>query len=181
MDRKRIIYLILALIPVLFLMFLLAMVNVLAMLLAVAALLGGLLLLKRFKPEWFAKPGGPQLPSIVPPSWAQDPPSEKPKVYMVLSGREYVGAKRIQVNKTTYTIGRDADNDFCINDPCVGRHHCRIEYDPVENTCYAIDNGSVNSTYLNSERLTAGQRCRLIQGDRIRIADREFEVEYANF
>ena len=94
---------------------------------------------------------------------------------MVLSGREYVGAKRIQVNKTTYTIGRDADNDFCINDPCVGRHHCRIEYDPVENTCYAIDNGSVNSTYLNSERLTAGQRCRLIQGDRIRIADRELK------
>ena len=35
----------------------------------------------------------------------------------------------------------------------------------MENTCYAIDNGSVNSTYLNSERLTAGQRCRLIQGD----------------
>ena len=34
MDRKRIIYLILALIPVLFLLFLLAMVNVLAMLLA---------------------------------------------------------------------------------------------------------------------------------------------------
>lgn len=181
MDRKRIIYLILALVPVLFLLFLLAMVNVLAMLLAVAVLLGGLLLLRRFKPEWFAKPGGPPLPSIVPPSWAQDPPSEKPKVYMVLSGREYVGAKRIQVNKSTYTIGRDADNDFCINDPRVGRHHCRIEYDPMENTCYAIDNGSVNSTYLNSERLVAGKRRRLIQGDRIRIADREFEVEYANF
>ena len=62
-----------------------------------------------------------------------------------------------------------------------GRHHLRIEYDEMEDVCYAIDNGSVNGTFLNSERMAPGERYRLIQGDRLRIDDREFEVDYANY
>lgn len=181
MSRKYIVYLILGLIPVLFLLFLLAMVNVLAMLLAIAALLSGLLLLKRKKPEWFRRAKKQETSLISQPSWKVEPPSVKPKVYMVLSGREYIGAQRIQVNKPSYTIGREADNDFCIDSRRVGRHHFRIEYEPAEDICYAVDNGSVNGTFLNSERMVAGQRYRLIQGDRIRIDDREFQVEYAKY
>ena len=51
----------------------------------------------------------------------------------------------------------------------------------MEDVCYAIDNGSVNGTFLNSERMAPGERYRLIQGDRLRIDDRDFEVDYANY
>lgn len=181
MSRKRIVYFILGAIPVAFLLFLLAMVNVLTMLMAVAAILAGLLLLKRKKPEWFKSKKKAAPPSIQPPSLQMGPPSVRPKVYMVLSGREYVGAQRIQVNKPYYSIGRGEDNDFRIDSQRVGRHHFRIEYAPEEDVCYAIDNGSINGTFLNSERMVSGQRYRLIQGDRIRIDDREFQVEYAKY
>lgn len=50
------------------------------------------------------------------------------------------------------TIGRNPDNDVCINDPYVGRHHCQIvQYD---NGTYAIvDMGSTNGTYVNGKRI----------------------------
>lgn len=50
------------------------------------------------------------------------------------------------------TIGRNPDNDVCIHDPYVGRHHCQIvQYD---NGTYAIvDMGSTNGTYVNGKRI----------------------------
>lgn len=181
MERKRIVYWVLALIPTLFVLFLLAMINVLLMLLSIIALLAGLLFLKKKRPGWFATRKEPEPPRASMPSWNSEPPSVKPKVYMVLAGREHGSMQRLQVNKTLYSIGREDDNDFRMESGKVGRHHLRIEYDEMEDVCYAIDNGSVNGTFLNSERMAPGERYRLIQGDRLRIDDREFEVDYANY
>lgn len=50
------------------------------------------------------------------------------------------------------TIGRSPDNDVCINDPHVGRHHCQIEqYD--KGTYAIVDMNSLNGTYINGVRI----------------------------
>ena len=179
-QRKGIIYLILALIPVAFILFLLAMVNVLFLLLGIIALLAGLIVLKKKKPEWFSAGSKPEPPSARPTGRNELRP-EQPQVYMVLAGREDFGARRITVNKTSYSIGRGPDNDFVIDGSQISRHHLRIEYNPVEKICYAIDTGSKNGTYINSQRMTEGQRYRLVRGDRVMIDDRSFVVEYAHY
>ena len=178
---QKAVYIILAAIPVLFILFLLAMVNVLLMLAGVVLVLGALLLIKQKNPDLFSfrkkaeeehKPALTDRPEIRP---------AKPQVYMVLTGREDFGARRIIVNKTSYSIGRGVDNDFVIDGAQISRHHLKIEYNSVENVCYAIDTGSANGTFLNTERMVEGRRYRLIQGDRIMIDDRAFVVEYAHY
>jgi len=179
---QKAVYIILAAIPVLFILFLLAMVNVLLMLAGVVLVLGALLLIKQKNPDLFSFRKKPEeeehktsltdRPEIKP---------AKPQVYMVLTGREDFGARRIIVNKTSYSIGRGVDNDFVIDGAQISRHHLKIEYNSVENVCYAIDTGSANGTFLNTERMVEGRRYRLIQGDRIMIDDRAFVVEYAHY
>lgn len=179
-GRKNVVYLILALIPVAFALFLLAVSNVLLFLAGVIAVLAGLILLKKRKPEWFAREKEPEPPAPGPTGRNELRP-EKPQVYMVLAGREDFGARRITVNKTNYSIGRGTDNDFVIDGTHISRHHLRIEYNAVEKLCYAIDTGSKNGTYINSQRMAEGQRYRLVQGDRLMIDDRAFVVEYAHY
>ena len=187
MNRGKLIaYIILGSIPVVFVLFLLAMVNVLLMLAALIALLGALLLIKQKKPEIFAMLARPKEEQpVIGGGSTRDhagPPSPpKSQVYMVLTGREDFGARRITVNKNTYYIGRAKDNDFVIDGDRISRRHLRIEYNSVENTCYAIDADSANGTFINGERMIAGQRYRLLQGDQLMIDDRAFVVEYAHY
>lgn len=50
------------------------------------------------------------------------------------------------------TIGRSRDNDVCINDPYVGRHHCQIVQH--DNGMFTIvDMNSTNGTYVNGRRV----------------------------
>ena len=181
MNRgKIIVYLILMLIPIVFILFLLAMVSPLLLLLGLIALLAGLVVLKQKKPEWFEVKAKEEQPAFVPTKRNELQP-EKPQVYMVLAGREDFGARRITVNKISYSIGRGPDNDFVIDGNRISRHHLRIEYNPVEKICYAIDTGSQNGTYINSQRMVEGQRYPLIQGDHVMIDDCAFVVEYAHY
>lgn len=181
MDRGKIILIsILAGIPILFVLFLLAITNVLLMLLGVVALLCAGLLIKRRRPELFQRPSREAAAPEAPPT-NRGPDRQKAQVFMVLSGSEDFGARRIAVNKTSYSIGRSVDNDYVIDGGKISRHHVNIEYNPVENICYAIDAGSANGTYLNSVRMVEGQRYRLMQGDRLMIDDRSFVVEYAHY
>lgn len=179
-PKKRIVYLILVLIPIAFILFLLAMSSLLLLLLGVIVLLAGMIVLKQKKPEWFEVKKELEPPISVATS-RNELKLEKPQVYMVLSGREDFGARRITVNKVAYSIGRGADNDFVIDGNRISRHHLRIEYNPVEKICYAIDTGSKNGTYINSQRMVEGQRYPLVQGDRVMIDDRAFVVEYAHY
>ncbi|MBQ3079547.1 MAG: FHA domain-containing protein [Clostridia bacterium] len=180
MDKsKKILILILIAIPVLFILFLLAVINVLYLFLAIIALLAGVVLLKKFKPEFFQKSKPPEPISTSPTN--SDRPHDRAQVYMVLAGSEDFGVRRIAVNKTYYRIGRAVDNDFVIDSKKISRHHMKIEFNAVENACYAIDSGSSNGTYLNNVRMIEGQRYKLAQGDRLMIDERIFVVNYAHY
>lgn len=181
MERaKRIVIAVLIAIPVLFGLFLLAAANVLFMLIALIALLSFLLLLRRWKPEWFRKRPKP-LPQQLPSTNFSAPGEDKQRVYMVLAGRTDFGARRIMVNKVNYNIGRSDDNDFSLEGSRISRHHLEITYSPREQLCYAVDKESANGTYLNSVRMAPGRAYKLRQGDHIMIDGRDFEVEYARF
>lgn len=50
------------------------------------------------------------------------------------------------------TIGRSIDNDVCINDPYVGRHHCQIvQHD--DGVFAIVDMNSTNGTFVNGRRI----------------------------
>lgn len=176
-QRRNIVFFILCAIPVAAILFLLAIANVVYFLLGLIVVLGGLVALKRWKPELFpgkrveGKRGGKTPP----------PPPPPEKVYMVLSEREAHGAQRIMLNKTVYSIGRGRGNDFVVESPRIGRRHLRVEYSVSDNICYAIDLGSVNGTFLNSERMEKGRRYPLHQDDRLMIDDHAFVVDYGHY
>lgn len=183
MSRGRYIaYSILIAIPVLAVLVLLALVNVLYLLLGIVLLLVCLYVLKRKKPGLFSwmHHRGPE--EVFP---TDQTPREKEKriakVYVILSEQDIHDDHRITVTKTQFYIGRDEGNDYVLHDMHIGRRHLRIEYNPDEGICYAVDLGSVNGSYLNSQKMVAGERYQLTQGDRIMLDDRPFEVEYAHY
>jgi len=172
---------IMASIPVLFVLFILAVMNVLYLLLGIIVLLCGLIVLKQHKPQWFRRNSAGDIPDPVPTDTDDGFEHPKSQVYMVLSGCEDFGASRIAVNRSPYIIGRSSSSDYVIHGDKISRHHVQIEYSESENICYAMDMGSVNGTFLNSMRLTEGERYRLRQGDILMIDDRSFTVEYARY
>lgn len=184
MSRGRgIVYTILIFIPVLAILVLLAMVNVLYMLLGVVVVLGVLVILKRRDPQMFAWMHRRKEKADGSERQQQRVRSDTPpvKVYMILTGQGAQGDLRITVDKPLFHIGRDERNDFILSDRRIGRQHILIEYSPEEDICYAVDLGSVNGSYLNSQRMAEGMRYRLVQGDCIKINDRPFAVEYAHY
>jgi len=63
------------------------------------------------------------------------------------------------------TIGREADNDICLKDPEVSRHHAIIQRQGE--VYHIVDKGSSNGTFLNGARLTG--TAALNNGDTITI------------
>ena len=183
MSRGRYIaYLILIAIPVLAVLVLLALVNVLYLLLGIVVLLVCLYVLKRKKPEifsWMRRRGTEEMFPTYQTPMAKE--KRAAKTYVILSEKGIHDDHRITVTRTQFYIGRDEGNDYVLHDMHIGRRHLRIEYDSDEGICYAVDLGSVNGSYLNSQRMAAGERYRLTQGDRIMLNDRPFEVEYAHY
>ena len=166
-----------------FCLFLLALVNVLYSLLGLAVLLVALLIVRKYKPEWFARPRKDNemaMPSTA-DSNVKDKVQEEQRVYMVLAGQMDFGARSITVNKPNYTIGRMDDNDFILEGDRVSRHHMEIRYDPVEQVCYVTDMGSANGTYLNSMRMEPHRSYKLVEGDHVMLDGRDFTVQYAHF
>ena len=62
-----------------------------------------------------------------------------------------------------YIIGRDREASLFIDDPKVSKHHCSVSSENGE--FILTDNGSTNSTFLNSKPLKKSQV--LSYGDRI--------------
>lgn len=80
------------------------------------------------------------------------------------------------VNKAKLTLGRDEDNDICLNDSLVSKKHAVIEITINEelNGAYEYilhDLDSTNNTYVNDQRINLH---RLNDGDRIRIGTNNF-------
>lgn len=65
-------------------------------------------------------------------------------------------------------IGRHPQNDIVINDPCVGRNHCKIAQDG-KGSFLLTDLNSINGTFLNGKRIRG--TVRLSQNDVVRIGN----------
>lgn len=72
-----------------------------------------------------------------------------------------------------YRIGLNPTNELKLNDPLVSRQHATIRLNPA-GECWIEDEGSVNGTYVNKEKLNARKPRLLKTGDRISIAYFEF-------
>ena len=95
--------------------------------------------------------------------------------------RDALGNQReIELSRTPFTLGRQADNDLVLLDTRVSRRHARILKDSEG---YLLEDiGSRHGTFLNGERITAPRR--LNSGDQISLGVTDsyalaFQVEEA--
>ena len=79
----------------------------------------------------------------------------------------------LRVDHYPVIVGRSPEEaDLCLNNPKVSRLHARIDVKGRDKIL--VDMNSSNGTYLNDERMKAGQAYILHTGDTIRIADIEY-------
>lgn len=65
------------------------------------------------------------------------------------------------------SLGRELDNTLILDDPRVSRHHAVLRL--AGETCYLLDLGSGNGTYVNGERVAAKAEVVLQDGDDVRV------------
>jgi pSer/pThr/pTyr-binding forkhead associated (FHA) protein len=72
-----------------------------------------------------------------------------------------------ELDKDSYTVGREAGNEIVIEDPQVSRRHAQLTR---QGTSYLLEDiGSTNGTYVNGKRVTAPVL--LNNGDLVGLAD----------
>jgi hypothetical protein len=71
-------------------------------------------------------------------------------------------------------LGRGVDNDVVLASSHVSRYHTQLRW--VASTWLVYDLDSTNGTWVDQERLQAGQARALSAGSRLRLGDHEFEV-----
>ena len=83
--------------------------------------------------------------------------------------------ERIGINKPEFVIGKERRRvDYCIADnSSVSRTHAKVRV--RSGVCYISDLGSTNCTYVNGSKLAPNQEVALRNGDKIKIADEEFD------
>jgi pSer/pThr/pTyr-binding forkhead associated (FHA) protein len=75
-------------------------------------------------------------------------------------------------------MGRDADNTLPLpDDTTVSRRHARIEAVPEGTGFQIVDEGSSNGTYVNGQRIPAGNSRILVVGDEIQIGASRLRFE----
>ena len=79
----------------------------------------------------------------------------------------------IQLNTSSFTIGREGDNDYIIQKPEVSRHHCRLS--KIDSDWIIEDCKSVNGILVNNRRVDGGMT--LQPGDRITVFSVVFRFE----
>ncbi len=79
------------------------------------------------------------------------------------------------IRKASFAIGRERQKvDFCVPDNnSVGRTHANIIC--KGGVYYIVDNNSTNFTYVNGNKIGPNQEVKLNSGDKIKLADEEFE------
>ena len=84
--------------------------------------------------------------------------------------------ERTVVSTDNFSIGKSNMNDYCVKgNSAVSRKHATIINRDDE--FYLIDCKSTNGTFLNNDRLQEGEEALLEDGDKIMLADEEFEIE----
>lgn len=81
----------------------------------------------------------------------------------------------VSITKALFTIGKErAKVDFCIPDNnSISRNHANIIC--KGGIYYLVDKNSTNYTFVNGNKITPNQEVKLNSGDKIRLADEEFE------
>lgn len=79
------------------------------------------------------------------------------------------------ITKALFVIGKErAKVDFCIPDNnSISRNHANIVC--RGGVYYIVDKNSTNYTFVNGNKVTPGQEVKLNSGDKIKLADEEFE------
>lgn len=85
--------------------------------------------------------------------------------------------ERIMIDRDNFLIGKSNECNYSIPDnKAVSRNHAVIE--KINGSYYIVDKGSTNHTYLNGEKVENEKPYALTGGDRIQLADEEFEFEW---
>ena len=84
--------------------------------------------------------------------------------------------ERRAVSSDIFSIGKSNSTDYCVvGNTAVSRKHATIL--KRDDEFYLIDCKSTNGTFLNETRLQEGEEALLTDGDKITLADEEFEIE----
>jgi len=99
------------------------------------------------------------------------PPEEIKKKFLVGNTAPYIG-KPFEIDKETYTIGREEGRDLVIVSEMVSRHHASIirQGDKVS----ILDNNSSNGTLLNNKQLEPEKQVTLNHKDILKFDQYEF-------
>ena len=96
---------------------------------------------------------------------------------MIIQLHDGVAIKKFSINKPSFRIGRNPDNDIYIDDKVVSMEHAVIEAveDPNQKGAeeyYIKDLGSTNNTYVNGKKI---KRKKLNNNDLVRIGLNDFK------
>ena len=80
----------------------------------------------------------------------------------------------LNVSRFPVVIGSGRDADCRIDAPAVSRRHALIDRD--DRGLFITDLESTNGTWVNGRRLPSGRQSPLSDGDRVRLADCEYEL-----
>lgn len=85
--------------------------------------------------------------------------------------------QKVLINKPVFKLGKEASYvDLCISDNSnISRTHADIFESAGQ--LYICDNNSTNHTYVNEEMVMPGEHKPLNSGDKIKLADEEFEIK----
>lgn len=83
-----------------------------------------------------------------------------------------------RIAKPIFTIGKERQKvDFCVPDnTSISRTHVKIL--TKNGAFFVVDNNSTNYTYVNGNKIAANQEFKLNSGDKIKLADEEFEIRF---
>ena len=83
-----------------------------------------------------------------------------------------------RIAKPMFTIGKERQKvDFCVPDNnSISRTHAKIL--TKNGGFFVVDNNSTNYTYVNGNKMAANQEFKLNSGDKIKLADEEFEIRF---
>lgn len=85
------------------------------------------------------------------------------------------GGARIVINAAEFVIGRDRKSvSYCISDnTSISRVHAKLVV--RDSVTYLVDQGAANGTFVNGVKANKNQEVALKSGDKITLADEEFE------
>ncbi|MBQ2803793.1 MAG: FHA domain-containing protein, partial [Lachnospiraceae bacterium] len=89
----------------------------------------------------------------------------------------YKNNEKIVLNKPVFRIGKEKSYvDYFISDnSAISRSHANILN--MDGKFYVIDTNSTNHTFLNGQMLQSNMETEIKHGDKIRLADEEFEFK----